>query len=83
MILGSKVMFFPQLPKKKIRQIIEIENNEKAVKAEDKTWKSVCKEVGYDEALKQLEDGAGVAFNAMAGARKEVVMQKYLMYLIL
>ena len=75
MIRRLKKDVLPQLPKK-IRQIIEIENAEKAVKAEDKAWKSVCKEVGYDEALKQLEDGAGVAFNAMAGARKEVALAK-------
>ena len=75
MIRRLKKDVLPQLPKK-IRQIIEIENAEKAVKAEDKTWKSVCKEVGYAEALKQLEDGAGVAFNAMAGVRKEVALAK-------
>lgn len=75
MIRRLKKDVLPQLPKK-IRQIIEIENNEKAVKAEDKAWKSVCEEVGYAEALKQLEDGVGVAFNAMAKARQEVAVSK-------
>lgn len=75
MIRRLKKDVLPQLPKK-IRQIIEIENNEKAVKAEDRAWKSVCKEVGYDEALKQLEDGAGVAFSEMAGVRQQVARAK-------
>jgi SWI/SNF-related matrix-associated actin-dependent regulator of chromatin subfamily A-like protein 1 len=75
MIRRLKKDVLPQLPKK-IRQIIEIENNEKAVKAEDKAWKSVCDEIGYDEALKQLEEGVGVAFASMAGARKDVALVK-------
>lgn len=75
MIRRLKKDVLPQLPKK-IRQIIEIENNEKAVKVEDRAWKSVCEEVGYAEALKQLEDGVGVAFSEMAGVRKEVALAK-------
>lgn len=75
MIRRLKKDVLPQLPKK-IRQIIEIENTEKAVKAEDKAWEAVCEELGYNEAVKSLEEGVGVAFNEMAGIRKNVALAK-------
>lgn len=81
-ILRSTVMIrrlkrdvLPQLPKK-VRQIIEIENSEASVGQEQETWKLVCHEIGYDEALAQLESGIGPAFTEMAGVRQEVALSK-------
>ena len=75
MIRRLKKDVLPQLPKK-IRQIIEIENKEKSIKEENKKWESVCADIGYDEAVKQLDDGVGAAFNEMASVRQQVARAK-------
>lgn len=75
MVRRDKRDILPQLPRK-VRQIIEIPANFKSFKDEQKLWKTVCEEVGYDDAVKSLEDGIGVAFNEMAKARKQVAIDK-------
>ncbi len=76
MIRRLKQDVLPQLPKK-IRQLIIVPPEKTAaVKAEKKLWESVCQEVGYEEALKHMEAGAGVAFDKMAKARQEVAVAK-------
>ena len=76
MIRRLKQDVLPQLPKK-IRQLIIVPPEKTAaVKAEKKLWESVCQEVGYEEALKHMEAGAGVAFDKMAKARQEVAVSK-------
>ena len=75
MIRRLKKDVLPQLPKK-IRQIVEIENKERSVKEEGKKWEAVCKDIGYEEAIAQLELGAGVAFNEMAKIKQSVALAK-------
>lgn len=75
MIRRSKEEALPQLPRKR-RQVIEIPADFKSLKEENKLWKEVCDEVGYDKAVKSLEDGVGVAFSKMAKERKNVAMDK-------
>lgn len=75
MLRRSKEEALPQLPRKR-RQIIEVEGGEPAVKAELSAWEDVCARIGYEEALKQMESGAGVAFNELASKRKSVALSK-------
>ena len=75
MIRRLKNEVLPQLPKK-IRQIIEIENDENAVKDEKVKWKNMCESLGYEEALKKLNEGNQVLFNEIAGERQNVALSK-------
>ena len=75
MLRRSKEDALPQLPRKR-RQLIEIEGGDKEVKDENKLWDGLCASIGYEEAMKQLEDGAGVAFSQMAKARQAVAIAK-------
>ena len=75
MIRRLKNDVLPQLPKK-IRQIIEIENDENAVKDEKVKWKNMCESLGYEEALKKLNEGNPVLFNEIAGERQNVALSK-------
>lgn len=75
MIRRLKKDVLPQLPKK-VRQIIEIENNEDSVKHESNKFESLCNSLGYDEALKALNEGSPVIFNEMAGERQSVALSK-------
>lgn len=75
MLRRSKEDALPQLPKKR-RQIIEVEGAPKEVKAEKTAWEEVCASIGYEEALRQMEAGAGIAFTEMASKRKTVAISK-------
>lgn len=75
MLRRSKEDALPQLPKKR-RQLIEVEGAAKEVKAEKIAWEEVCASVGYEEALRQMEAGAGIAFTEMASKRKTVALSK-------
>lgn len=75
MLRLTKEEALPQLPRK-IRQIIEIPADFKSIKDENKLWREVCSEIGYEEAVKSLEDSAGVAFDKMAKVRKQVSLDK-------
>ena len=75
MLRRSKEDALPQLPKKR-RQLIEVEGAAKEVKAEKAAWEAVCASVGYEEALSQMEAGAGIAFTEMASKRKTVALSK-------
>lgn len=75
MLRRSKEDALPQLPKKR-RQLIEVEGAAKEVKAEKAAWEAVCASVGYEEALRQMEAGAGIAFTEMASKRKTVALSK-------
>lgn len=81
-ILRSTIMLrrlkedaLPQLPRKR-RQLIEVEGAAKEVKAEKTAWEEVCASIGYEEALRQMEVGAGIAFTEMASKRKTVALSK-------
>lgn len=75
MLRRSKEDALPQLPRKR-RQLIEVEGAAKEVKAEKAAWEEVCASVGYEEALRQMEAGAGIAFTEMASKRKTVALSK-------
>lgn len=75
MLRRSKEDALPQLPKKR-RQLIEVEGAAKEVKAEKAAWEEVCASIGYEEALRQMEAGAGIAFTEMASKRKTVALSK-------
>lgn len=75
MLRRSKEDALPQLPRKR-RQLIEVEGAAKEVKAEKVAWEEVCASVGYEEALRQMEAGAGIAFTEMASKRKTVALSK-------
>lgn len=75
MLRRSKEDALPQLPRKR-RQLIEVEGAAKEVKAEKAAWEKVCASVGYEEALRQMEAGAGIAFTEMASKRKTVALSK-------
>lgn len=75
MLRRSKEDALPQLPRKR-RQLIEVEGAAKEVKAEKTAWEEVCASVGYEEALRQMEAGAGIAFTEMASKRKTVALSK-------
>lgn len=75
MLRRSKEKALPQLPRKS-RHIFEIEGKFKSVKEEEAAWKNVCDSIGYEEALKQMESGSGVAFSQMASVRQEVALSK-------
>lgn len=75
MLRRSKEDALPQLPKKR-RQLIEVEGAAKEVKAEKTAWEEVCASIGYEEALRQMESGAGIAFTEMATKRKTVAISK-------
>lgn len=75
MLRRSKEDALPQLPRKR-RQLIEVEGAAKEVKAEKTAWEAVCASVGYEEALRQMEVGAGIAFTEMASKRKTVALSK-------
>lgn len=75
MLRRSKEDALPQLPRKR-RQLIEVEGAAKEVKAEKAAWEEVCVSVGYEEALRQMEAGAGIAFTEMASKRKTVSLSK-------
>ena len=75
MLRRSKEAALPQLPRKR-RQLIEVEGAPKEVKAEKAAWEAVCASVGYEEALRQMESGAGIAFTEMASKRKTVALSK-------
>lgn len=76
MIRRLKKDVLPQLPNKTRQCIIVPADKVKSVKEEAKKWKAVCDEIGYDTAVKQLEDGAGFAFEEMAKVRQEVALAK-------
>lgn len=75
MLRRSKEDALPQLPRKR-RQLIEVEGAAKEVKAEKTAWEEVCASIGYEEALRQMEAGAGIAFTEMASKRKTVALSK-------
>ena len=75
MLRRSKEDALPQLRRKR-RQLIEVEGAAKEVKAEKAAWEAVCASVGYEEALRQMEAGAGIAFTEMASKRKTVALSK-------
>ena len=75
MLRRSKEDALPQLPRKR-RQLIEVEGAAKEVKAEKAAWEEVCASIGYEEALRQMETGAGIAFTEMASKRKTVALSK-------
>lgn len=75
MLRRSKEDALPQLPRKR-RQLIEVEGAAKEVKAEKTAWEEVCASIGYEEALRQMESGAGIAFTEMASKRKTVALSK-------
>ena len=75
MLRRSKEDALPQLPRKR-RQIIEVEGAAKEVKAEKTAWEEVCASIGYEEALRQMESGAGIAFTEMTSKRKTVALSK-------
>lgn len=75
MLRRSKEDALPQLPRKR-RQLIEVEGAAKEVKAEKTAWEEVCASIGYEEALRQMETGAGIAFTEMASKRKTVALSK-------
>lgn len=75
MLRRSKEDALPQLPRKR-RQLIEVEGAAKEVKAEKAAWEEVCASIGYEEALRQMEVGAGIAFTEMASKRKTVALSK-------
>lgn len=75
MLRRSKEDALPQLPRKR-RQLIEVEGAAKEVKAEKAAWEEVCASIGYEEALRQMEAGAGIAFTEMASKRKTVALSK-------
>ena len=79
MIRRLKSDVLPQLPKKR-RQLIEIPLETKdckaAIKEEAKRWTELCDLYGYEECVRQMEFGDGVAFTEMAAKRKEVALSK-------
>lgn len=75
MLRRSKEDALPQLPRKR-RQLIEVEGAAKEVKAEKTAWEEVCASIGYEEALRQMEAGAGIAFTEIASKRKTVALSK-------
>lgn len=75
MIRRLKKDVLPQLPKK-VRQIIEIENTEKAVEDEKVKWEKVSEKLGYEEALRALNEGSSVVFDEIAGERQNVALAK-------
>ena len=75
MIRRCKKDVLPQLPHK-LRQVIEVPSNLQSCKKEQEKWNQACSEVGYDQALRQLENGVGVAFEKMASARQQVAIDK-------
>lgn len=79
MIRRLKSDVLPQLPKKR-RQVIEIPLETKdckaAIKEEAKRWAKLCDLYGYEECVRQMEFGEGVAFTEMAAKRKEVALSK-------
>ena len=76
MLRRSKESALPQLPLKR-RQLIEVQlPNSSEIREEQTAWEAVCGEIDFEEAVKQLEDGAGVAFSEMARARQAVAISK-------
>lgn len=76
MIRRLKSEVLPQLPKK-IRQIVTVPiDKSKDIKEESEIWEKLCKEIGYEEALKRLTTGGSVMLEEMAKARQKIALTK-------